>query len=49
MHAMIAARDNVDEKLDELTAVYRRLRQEEITNEIVELAAGANAELEDSN
>lgn len=46
MHAMIAARDNVDEKLDELTAVYRRLRQEEITNEIVELAAGATAEQE---
>ncbi|WP_436644289.1 F0F1 ATP synthase subunit gamma [Microbaculum sp. FT89] len=46
MHAMIAARDNVGEKLDELTAVYRRLRQEEITNEIVELAAGANAEQE---
>ena len=49
MHAMIAARDNVDEKLDELTVIYRRLHQEKITKEIVELAGVANTELQDSN
>lgn len=45
MHAMIAARSNVGDKLEELRATHRRLRQDEITNEIVELAAGASAEL----
>lgn len=39
MQAMIAARQNVRETLDELTASYRRLRQDQITNEIIELAA----------
>lgn len=39
MQAMIAARQNVRDALDELTASYRRLRQDEITNEIIELAA----------
>ena len=38
MQAMIAARQNVRKTLDELTARYRRQRQEEITEEIVELA-----------
>lgn len=40
MHAMIAAHDNVTQTLDSLVAQSRRLRQEEITEEIVELAAG---------
>lgn len=41
MAAMIAARSNVVRKLDELVAGFRRLRQEEITGEIIELSAGA--------
>lgn len=43
MRAMIAARTNVDKTLDTLVARSRQLRQEEITNEIVELAGGAAA------
>lgn len=39
MQAMIAARQNVRDTLDALTASYRRIRQDEITNEIIELAA----------
>ncbi len=41
MAAMIAARSNVARKLDELVASFRRLRQEEITSEIIELSAGS--------
>jgi F-type H+-transporting ATPase subunit gamma len=41
MRAMIAARSNVARKLDELVASFRRLRQEEITSEIIELSAGS--------
>ncbi len=41
MQAMIAARANVARKLDELVGNFRRLRQEEITGEIIELAAGS--------
>jgi F-type H+-transporting ATPase subunit gamma len=41
MAAMIAARSNVARKLDELVASFRRLRQEEITGEIIELSAGS--------
>jgi F-type H+-transporting ATPase subunit gamma len=41
MEAMIAARSNVARKLDELIASFRRLRQEEITGEIIELSAGS--------
>ena len=41
MLAMIAARSNVARKLDELVGSYRRLRQDEITGEIIELSAGA--------
>jgi len=37
MRAMTAAKSNVAKMLDELTARSRRLRQEEITNEIIEL------------
>jgi ATP synthase len=40
MRAMIAARSNVARKLDELVGSFRRLRQEEITGEIIELSAG---------
>lgn len=43
MRAMIAARTNVARSLDGLVARSRQLRQEEITSEIVELAAGAAA------
>ena len=37
MQAMIAARTNVRKTLEELEARYRRLRQEQITEEIIEL------------
>jgi len=43
MRAMIAARTNVHDKLEALTGDFRRLRQEEITSEIVELSAGSIA------
>ncbi|MCC6718836.1 MAG: F0F1 ATP synthase subunit gamma [Acetobacteraceae bacterium] len=43
MRAMIAARSNVAKTLDSLRAQSRQLRQEEITNEIIELASGALA------
>jgi F-type H+-transporting ATPase subunit gamma len=38
VQAMSAARSNVRRTLDELTARHRRLRQEQITEEIIELA-----------
>lgn len=41
MRAMIAARGNVEQRLDTLTADARRLRQETITSEITELAASS--------
>lgn len=41
MRAMIAAHDNVSDTLSTLTARARRLRQQEITEEIVELATGS--------
>lgn len=43
MMAMASARTNIQEKLAELSRRERQLRQEEITTEIVELAAGAEA------
>lgn len=43
MRAMIAAKTNVTNTLDGLRARSRQLRQEEITNEIIELAGGAIA------
>jgi F-type H+-transporting ATPase subunit gamma len=43
MSAMLAAKSNTDTKLDALVRRERELRQEEITTEIVELAAGAEA------
>jgi F-type H+-transporting ATPase subunit gamma len=43
MLAMTAARNNIEHKLDALTTRERQLRQEEITAEIVELAAGTEA------
>ena len=44
MRAMIRARSNVGRTRDMLRATYRRLRQEQITTEIVELAAGRLAQ-----
>lgn len=41
MRAMVAARDNVSRKLDELTGRSRLLRQEAITAEVIELASGS--------
>jgi F-type H+-transporting ATPase subunit gamma len=43
MIAMLAAKSNTDTKLDALVRREQRLRQEEITIEIIELAAGAEA------
>ncbi|RDU99366.1 F0F1 ATP synthase subunit gamma [Trinickia dinghuensis] len=43
IQAMLAARSNVQERLELLVGQYRQLRQEEITSEIVELTAGAAA------
>ena len=43
MRAMIAARSNVARKLDELVGSSRRLRQDEITDEIIELSVGATS------
>jgi F-type H+-transporting ATPase subunit gamma len=43
MRAMITAKSNVARTLDDLVARSRQLRQEEITNEILELAGGASA------
>jgi F-type H+-transporting ATPase subunit gamma len=43
MRVMMSARTNVDNKLDALTARARQVRQEEITNEIIELAGGTLA------
>jgi F-type H+-transporting ATPase subunit gamma len=43
MIAMLAAKSNTDAKLDRLLRREQKLRQEEITTEIVELAAGAEA------
>lgn len=42
MRAMIAAKTNVSKTLEDLVATSRRLRQEEITNEIIELASGGH-------
>ncbi|HEY0836216.1 MAG TPA: F0F1 ATP synthase subunit gamma, partial [Azospirillum sp.] len=43
LSVMMAARQNIDSTLDELTGVVRRLRQEQITTELIELATGAEA------
>jgi F-type H+-transporting ATPase subunit gamma len=43
MMAMASAKTNIQTKLTELSQRERQLRQEEITTEIVELAAGAEA------
>ncbi len=43
MRAMIAAKSNVARTLSDLAARSRRLRQEEITSEILELAGGQPA------
>jgi F-type H+-transporting ATPase subunit gamma len=43
MIAMLAAKSNTDTKLDALVRRELQLRQEEITTEIIELAAGAEA------
>jgi F-type H+-transporting ATPase subunit gamma len=43
MRAMIAARANVARTLDELVGSFRRLRQDEITDEIIELSVGSVA------
>jgi F-type H+-transporting ATPase subunit gamma len=40
---MASARSNIDSKLKSLSQREQQLRQEEITTEIVELAAGAEA------
>lgn len=39
MHAMIAAQDNIGRRRDTLQAQFRRVRQDEITDEIIELSS----------
>jgi F-type H+-transporting ATPase subunit gamma len=46
MLAMASAKTSVDRKLTDLSGRERQLRQEEITAEIMELAAGAEAALQ---
>jgi len=43
MEAMAAAKGQIDRQLDTLQATQRRVRQDEITAEIIELAAGETA------
>ena len=43
MEAMAAARNQIERQLSSLQATQRHVRQEEITAEIIELAAGAQA------
>ena len=43
MQAMGAAREQIERQLGSLRAIQRRVRQEEITSEIIELAAGESA------
>lgn len=43
MEAMAAARGQIERQLTELQATQRQVRQEEITSEIIELAAGETA------
>jgi F-type H+-transporting ATPase subunit gamma len=43
MEAMAAARNQIEHKLSALQAAQRRVRQEEITAEVIELAAGETA------
>ncbi len=43
MEAMASAHDQIERQLDQLRATQRQVRQEEITAEIIELAAGESA------
>jgi F-type H+-transporting ATPase subunit gamma len=43
MVAMRSATDNANEIVDELTLSYNKARQAQITREVSEIAAGANA------
>ena len=45
MQAMAAARDQIERQLAKLSAKERQVRQEEITAEVIELAAGASASI----
>ena len=40
---MMTARHNIETTLDDLTATARHLRQEQVTNELIELVSGAEA------
>lgn len=43
LSTMMTARHNIETTLDELTATARHLRQEQVTNELIELVSGAEA------
>ncbi len=43
MVAMQNATENADEVIDDLTLTYNKVRQANITREMVEIATGANA------
>jgi len=42
MVAMRNATDNAQELIDDLTLTYNKVRQSNITNEMIEIATGAN-------
>ena len=44
MEAMNSANENAEELLSDLSLVYNRARQAEITQEITEISAGAMAQ-----
>ena len=43
MIAMRNATDNANELIDDLTLLYNKTRQANITREMIEIASGANA------
>jgi F-type H+-transporting ATPase subunit gamma len=49
MEAMAAARNQIERKLSTLQSTQRLVRQEEITAEVIELAAGETASRPDRN
>ena len=45
--AMQSAEKNLDERLDEVTTLYRRMRQEAITTELLDVVSGFEAVMHD--
>jgi F-type H+-transporting ATPase subunit gamma len=47
LDAMQSAEKNQDERLDEVTTLYRRMRQEAITTELLDVVSGFEAVMHD--